>query len=106
LNNAKIKRDAIIKEASGDYARFMEVLPQYLENPEIFMSRFLGEIYASALENKDVAKVFVPPNAKEWWLEIPRQGTQGTVESEKEKADKAEGKTEMYGTPKPRPRRG
>ena len=105
LNNARIKRDEIIKEAAGDYARFTEVRPKYQENPEIFVSRMLEEVYARALENKDVAKVFVPPNAKEWWLEIPRLGSQAAVESEKQKAEKAEGKTELYGAPKPSLRR-
>jgi modulator of FtsH protease HflK len=104
LNNARIKRDDIIKEASGDYARFMEVLPEYLENPEIFILRFLDDAYARALENKGVAKVFVPPDAKEWWLEIPRLGSQAGAESETEK-EKAGGKTELYGVPKPRARR-
>ena len=105
LNNAKIRRDAIIKEASGDYSRFMEVLPEYLENPDIFVSRFLDDAYARALESKEVSKVFVPPDAKEWWLEIPRLGSQAGVESEREKAAKAESKTELYGAPKPSTRR-
>jgi regulator of protease activity HflC (stomatin/prohibitin superfamily) len=101
LNNAKIRRDQIIKEASGDYARFMEVLPEYLENPDIFVSRFLDDAYARALGSKEVSKVFVPPDAKEWWLEIPRLGGQAGVESERDKANKAESKTELYGAPKP-----
>jgi modulator of FtsH protease HflK len=104
LNNAKIKRDAIIKEASGDYARFMEVLPEYLANPHIFLSRFLDDVYARALENEGVAKVFVPPDAKEWWLEIPRLAAQGGEASDKEKK-KPEDKTELYGAPKPSVRR-
>ncbi|HVP13718.1 MAG TPA: SPFH domain-containing protein [Phycisphaerae bacterium] len=102
LNNAKIKRDEIIKEASGDYARFMQVLPEYLDNPTIFMSRFLDDVYARALESRDVAKVFVPPDAKEWWLEIPRSATQEAAEATAGEKGHTEGKTELYGTPKPK----
>lgn len=77
INDAKIERDAILKEAAGDYARFMEVLPEYLANPHILTSRFLDDIYGRALAEDDVAKVLVPQEAKEWRLFIPRGGKEG-----------------------------
>jgi membrane protease subunit HflK len=87
MNNARIKRDEIIKEAAGDYARFLEVLPEYVNNPEIFVSRFLDDMYARALHNKGVAKVFVPPEAREWRLYIPRsaKAAGSALQEEKEK---------------------
>ncbi len=103
INNAKIERDAIVKEAAGDYARFQEVLPEYLANPGIFMSRFLDEVYAKALTSDDVAKVLVPQEAKEWRLMIPRSSKEAAAQHEG--AGKSDHKDELYGSPKPKPRR-
>ena len=104
LNNAKIERDAIVKEASGDYSRFQEVLPEYLANPRIFMSRFLDDVYAKAMTNEDVAKVLVPQVAKEWRLMIPRSGKEAGEAAVKDKAREHE-KKKLYGEPKPKVRR-
>lgn len=103
LNDARISRDAIIKEASGDYARFQEVLPEYLNNPGIFMSRFLDDMYAKALNNKDVVKVFVPPEAKEYRLYIPRSGKPSAESAKENQPPSAEAAAESA---KSKPRKG
>jgi regulator of protease activity HflC (stomatin/prohibitin superfamily) len=74
LQDAAIARDAVIKEAAGDYARFTAVRPEYLRNPGVFMSRLLDETYAQALDSEKVAKLYVPSNHKEVRLIIPRDG--------------------------------
>jgi len=106
LNDAKIERDAIVKEAAGDYARFQEVLPEYLANPRILMSRFLDDIYAKAMTSDDVAKVLVPQEAKEWRLMIPRSSKEAGEAAKKreDEAKKSENRP-LYGAPKPKPRR-
>jgi hypothetical protein len=77
LNSAQIRKGEIIKEAAGDYDQFLAVLPEYLANRDIFISRLLDDMYARALLNPDVAKLYVPPNAREYRLLIPRsQGPQ------------------------------
>ncbi len=75
LRQAEIARDAILKEASGDFEQFIAVLPEYLRNPDIFMSRLLDETYAKALASDKVIKVYIPPNCLEWRLQIPRGGS-------------------------------
>ncbi|MBN2560591.1 MAG: hypothetical protein JXQ75_06645 [Phycisphaerae bacterium] len=74
LRDAEIARDTIIKEAAGDYAQFIEVRPEYEQDPAIFMSRRLDEAYADALDNWKIAKVYVPAEAKDYRLHIPRAG--------------------------------
>ncbi len=76
LQDAAIARDAVIKEAAGDYARFTAVRPEYLRNPGVFMSRLLDETYAQALNSEQVAKLYIPSNHKEIRLLIPRGGRQ------------------------------
>lgn len=72
LKKAEIKRDQIIKEASGDYDQFKAVLPQYQRNPQIFVSQLLADTFANALANDNIPKMFVPENARGYWLQIPR----------------------------------
>lgn len=72
IRDAEIERDKIVKEARGDYRRFMAVLPEYLNNPRIFMTRFRDEARARALSDNDVVKMYVPPGAREYRLHIPQ----------------------------------
>lgn len=69
---ARSAKDEIIKDAKGDYDRVIAVLPEFLKNPEIFLSRRTDEMLALALSFSDVTKVAVPENAKEFRLTIPR----------------------------------
>lgn len=80
INDARIRQSEIIKEASGDHDKFQKVLPEYAQNPEIFVSRMLEDFYAKALENPRVAKVFVPRDAREYRLHIPRSPESGSRE--------------------------
>ncbi len=86
INNARIRQSEIVKEASGDHDKFQKVLPEYAQNPEIFVSRMLEDFYAKALENPRVAKVFVPRDAREYRLHIPRSPEGGAREIEAMKA--------------------
>ena len=72
VKRAEIKRDQIIKEASGDYEQFKAVLPEYERNPTIFVSQILSETFAMALKNDQIGKIFVPESSKAFWLQIPR----------------------------------
>lgn len=69
---ARTAKDEIIKEAKGDYDRLMAVLPEYLKNPEVFVSRRTEEMLALALSFSGVSKVAVPNDGKEYRLSIPR----------------------------------
>jgi regulator of protease activity HflC (stomatin/prohibitin superfamily) len=71
VKEAQIRRDRLIREASGDYEQFASLLPEYLRNPDIFISRLSQETFALAMDNKDITKVYVPP-AGRVWLQIPR----------------------------------
>lgn len=88
IKDAEIRKNNIVKEARGDYERYLAVLPEYLLNPSIFRSRLLDEARARALADDAVTKVFVPPGAKQYRLHIPRSNT---VPEEGEKKEK--GKT-------------
>ncbi len=103
---AETSKSEIIKEAQGDFKHFTKVYPEYLQNPEIFMSRMLEEVYARILRNTDVAKLFVPPDAREYRLHIPR-APMSMEDLARKKLKKAEDETKkrMYGGPKPRARR-
>ncbi len=83
IKDAEIERDRMIKEAAGDYNRFMAVLPEYLHNPSIFKSRMVDEARSRALSDDDIVKVFVPTDARQFRLHIPRAG--GTVKTEEER---------------------
>jgi len=72
IKAAEIRRNAIVKEAAGDFDRFMAIRPEYERNPRVFRARLLDDMYARALENPDVTKVYVPPDAMEYRLLIPR----------------------------------
>ena len=48
------------------------MLREYLRNPGIFMSRMLNEAYARALDNQQVAKVFVPQDCRQWRIKVAR----------------------------------
>jgi len=88
LRQAEITRDAILKEASGDFEQFTAVLPEYLRNPEIFISRLLDETYAAALASEKVIKVYIPPNCREWRLQVPRGGAPVPAEEKKDQDSK------------------
>lgn len=86
LSSAQIRRDRIVKEASGDYEQFQRLLPEYLRHPEIFMSRLRDETYARALSSREVSKMFVPRQSGRIWLQIPRtSGVNAPQESETDK---------------------
>jgi len=74
IKDAEIQRDQIVKDARGDYDRFMSVLPEYLRTPRIFFSRLRNEAYARALSDEKVIKLYVPPGAAQYRLHIPRSG--------------------------------
>lgn len=69
---AKAIKDEIIKDAKGDYDRMVAVLPEYIKNPGVFISRQTEEMMAMALSFSGVTKIVVPPHAKEIRLTIPR----------------------------------
>jgi len=94
LREAESAKDKIIKEAAGDYERFIAVRPEYLRNPAIFISRLLDETYAKALDSEEVAKLYVPPGHKEVRLHIPRSG-RPVLKSEKDKKTGAAGPGEF-----------
>lgn len=82
IKGAMIQRDQVVKEAAGDWEQFKSLLPEYKRNPEIFMSRLRDETYARALNNPDIAKMFVSkgPDGK-IWLRIPRSADLPATES-------------------------
>ncbi|HPF39757.1 MAG TPA: SPFH domain-containing protein [Phycisphaerae bacterium] len=69
---ARSQKDSIIKDAQGDYGRLMAVLPEYLKNPNLFISRRTEDMLRTVLSYNDVMKVAVPPDAKEVRLTIPK----------------------------------
>jgi len=77
IRGAEIQRDRIVKDARGDYQRFMAVLPEYMSNPTIFLARLRDEAQARALSNDDVVKMYVPPGASQYRLHIPRNNKPG-----------------------------
>jgi len=87
IRGAEIRRDQIVKEARGDYQRFAAVLPEYLSNPRIFMTRLRDEAWARALSRDDVIKMYVPPSAKEYRLHIPQNNKPG--EKKKDETDQS-----------------
>jgi modulator of FtsH protease HflK len=73
IKGAMIQRDQVVKEAEGDWEQFKSLLPEYQRNPEIFMSRLRDETYARALDNPDIAKMWVSKGRDgKIWLRIPR----------------------------------
>lgn len=89
IRNAEIVRDGIIKEAAGDYDRFLAVRPEYLRHPTIFVSRLLTETYAEALRSPKISKIILPEGL-EWRITLPRTGRgPGPTKEEKEKAEQA-----------------
>lgn len=85
LRDAEIARDGIIKEATGDYDRFMAVLPEYLQHPEVFRSRLLEEAYAWCLNNDGISKVYVPKDGLEHRLHIYRNDNPMNAKKKKKK---------------------
>lgn len=89
VKDAEIERDRVIQEAIGDYNRLISVLPEYRRNPQIFLSRLLDETRGRALMGKDVVKVYVPEDALQYRLQIPRAGgklqTPDQIAKQKEK---------------------
>lgn len=83
VQQAEINRDQIVKEASGDYDRFMSVLPEYEKNPDLFISRMLANVYSRSLQSDKITKVYVPADAVQYRLQIPR--TTRTLKPEDEK---------------------
>ena len=84
IKDAEVKRNQIIKDATGDYNRFKAVLPEYRRDPDIFLSRLKDETYARSLANDKVSKLYVPSELKQYRLKIPPDRKTG-LEEEKEK---------------------
>lgn len=73
VKGAQIGRDRIVKETAADYDQFQRLLPEFLRNPEVFMSRLRDDSFSQALDNKNIAKVFVPAGSGgRFRLNIPR----------------------------------
>ncbi|HKQ49524.1 MAG TPA: SPFH domain-containing protein [Phycisphaerae bacterium] len=73
IKGAMIQRDQVVKEAAGDWEQFKSLLPEYQRNPEIFISRLRDETYARALDNPEIAKMWVSKDRDgKIWLRIPR----------------------------------
>ena len=73
IKGAMIKRDQVVKEAAGDWEQFKSLLPEYQRNPEIFISRLRDDTYARALDNPEIAKMWVSKDKDgKIWLRIPR----------------------------------
>ena len=81
ITEAQIKRDRRIREASGDYEQFSSLLPQYLRNPEIFLSRLSQEAFMRAMDNKDIIKYYLPDD-RQIRLHIPRSSGAPTKEGQ------------------------
>ncbi|HWL93030.1 MAG TPA: SPFH domain-containing protein [Phycisphaerae bacterium] len=96
IKDAEIERDRAINEAAGDYNRYMAVLPEYKRNPEIFLSRLIGEAQARALSDDDIVKVYVPQDAEEYRLHIPRAGGNIKTDDQKRK-ERAERERKDFG---------
>ncbi len=100
ISEAESVKADIINDAKGDYDQFMAVLPEYEQNPLIFRTRRLSDMYANALRDSGIAKLFVPPDALQYRLQIKTEKPQVTQGDEKEKED------DPFSTrPQPRPRR-
>ena len=84
INAGRIRRDRIVKEATGDHSLFMKVLPEYLKNPQIFLSRLSDDVQARALANDGVTKIYLS-EASQYRLQIPRDKTSGPRKKETEK---------------------
>lgn len=83
IKNAEIDRDKVLTEATGDYNRYAAILPEYLRNREIFISRTLDELQARALSTPGVMKVYVPREALQYRLQIPRSTAPVKTEEQK-----------------------
>ncbi len=83
IRNAEVRRDQIVKEAEGEFNQFMALLPEYLRNPEIFMSRMYDETFAAAMNNEKILKTFVPRTGDRFWLQIARPPLQKPEEKKK-----------------------
>jgi membrane protease subunit HflK len=91
IKKAQIDRNQFVKEVSSDWEQFRSLLPQYLKNPDIFMARLKDETYARALDNGNIAKMFVSKSGEtgKIWLKIPR--TTEIPENQKKPEDKGLG---------------
>lgn len=87
ISQAESVKDGIINDAKGDFDQFMAVLPEYEQNPLIFRTRRLSDMYANAMRDSDIAKLFVPPGAKEYRLQIKTEKAQAREESQQQKDD-------------------
>lgn len=72
IRNAEVRRDQIVKEAEGEFNQYTALLPEYLRNPDIFMSRMYDETFAAAMNNEKILKTFVPRTGDRFWLQIAR----------------------------------
>jgi len=71
VNNARILKQSIVQDVQGDEERLRAVLPEYLKNPSVFLSRRTEEIIGLALAREGVTKMYVPPG-EQIRLHIPR----------------------------------
>ena len=76
----------------------MAVLPEYQQNPLIFRTRRLSDMYANALRDSGIAKLFVPPDALQYRLQIKTEKSQVKEEQSEKQRDDAF-------TSKPKPRK-
>jgi len=71
VNDARILKQSIVQDVQGDEERLRAVLPEYLKNPGVFLSRRTEEIIGLALAREGVTKMYVPPG-EQIRLHIPR----------------------------------
>ena len=79
INDARILKQRIVQDVQGDDERLRAVLPEYLKNPAVFLSRRTEEIIGLALARDGVTKMYVPPG-KEIRLHIPRDDSKAPPE--------------------------
>lgn len=87
IKNAEVQRDKILKRATGEYDRFIAVLPEYRRDPDIFISRLRDETYARSLANSKVTKFYVPSKADTYWLRIPSDHKAGLKKDDEAKKE-------------------
>ncbi len=85
IKNAEIDRDYVVNEAVGDFNRYSSILPEYLNNKEIFISRLLDELRSRALTMPGVVKVYIPRDTVQHRLQIPRSTSLPKSEEQKKR---------------------
>lgn len=70
IRSAEVEKTRLVKGAEGDYERMLVVLPEYLKNPSVFMSRRSEEMLAQALGYRGVMKMLIPNDVKNVWIKV------------------------------------